>query len=66
MLSLSRRVVENAFGIFSQKFPICQRTLKSLRENMENVIFATCILHNFLSYIGSSASDQSNLTKIPK
>jgi len=33
---------------------------------MENVIFATCILHSCLSYIGSSASDQNNLTKIPK
>jgi hypothetical protein len=58
--------VENAFRILSQKFPICQRTLKSLPENMENVIFATFILHSCLSYMGSSASDQSNLTKIPK
>jgi len=33
MLSRSRRVVENAFGIISQKFQIYQRTLQSLPEN---------------------------------
>jgi hypothetical protein len=41
ILSRSRRVVENAFGILSQKFPIYQGTLQSLPENAENIIFAT-------------------------
>jgi hypothetical protein len=65
-------VVENAFGILSQKFQIYQRTLQSLPENA-NIIFATYILHSHLrdqdvglSDMGSSANDQSNLTKIPK
>jgi hypothetical protein len=39
MLSQSRRVVENAFGILNQKFQIFQRTLQSLSENADNIIF---------------------------
>jgi hypothetical protein len=73
MLSRSRRVVENAFGILSQKFQIYQRTLQSLPQNADNIIFATCILRNYqrgqgvgLSDMRSSANDQNNLTKIPK
>jgi hypothetical protein len=71
-LSQARRVVENAFGILSQKFQICQRTLHSLLENADSVLFAACILRNCLrdqgtglSDMGSSANVQSNLTKIP-
>jgi len=73
MLSRSRRVVENAFGILSQKFQIFQRTLQSLTENADSIIFATCILHSYLrdqgidlGDMGSSANYQSHLTKIPK
>jgi hypothetical protein len=53
-----------------QKFQIYQRTLRSLPENAD-IIFATCILHNYLrvqglglSDMGSSANVRSNLTKI--
>jgi hypothetical protein len=70
-LSQARRVVENAFGILSQKFQIYQRTLQSLPVNAD-IIFATCILNNCLrdqgagvSDMGSSANIRSNLTKIP-
>jgi len=70
-LSRARRVVENAFGILSQKFQIYQRPLQSLPENAD-IIIATCILHNYLrdqgvglSDMGSSANIRSNLTKIP-
>jgi len=73
MLSRSRRVVENAFGILCQKFQIYRRTVQSLPENADYIIFATCILHSYLrdqgvglSDMGSSGNDQSNLTKIPK
>ena len=72
MRSRTRRVVENAFGILRQKFKIYRRTLKSLPTNADNIIFATCILHNYLkdqgvglSDMGSSANDESSLTKIP-
>jgi hypothetical protein len=36
-LSQARRVVENAFGILSQKFQIYQRTLQSLPENADTL-----------------------------
>jgi hypothetical protein len=42
-LSRAKRVVENSFGILSQKIQIYQRTIQSLPENA-NIIFATCIL----------------------
>ena len=71
-LSRARRVVENAFGILSQKIQIYHRTLQSLPENADNIIFATCILHNYLrdqgvglSDMGSSANVRRNLTKLP-
>ena len=71
-LSRARRVVENAFGILSQKFQIYQGTLQSLPEDADNIIFATCILHNYLrdqdvglSDLGSSANVRSNFKKIP-
>jgi len=71
--SRARKMVENAFGILSQKFKIYRRILQSLPENTDNIIFATCILHNYLrdqgvglSDMGSSVNVRSNLTKIPK
>jgi len=71
-LSLSRIVVEYASGILSQKFQIYQRTLQSLPENADNIIFAACILHSYLrdqgvalSDMGRSANVRNNLTKIP-
>jgi len=71
-LSPTRRMVENAFGILTYKFQIYQRTPQSLPENSRNIIFVTCILHNYLrvqgvglSDMGSSANVRNNLTKIP-
>ena len=65
--------MENAFRILRQKFHIYRRTLQSLPENVDNIIFATCILYSYLreqgvgpSDKGSSANEHSNLTKIPK
>ena len=64
--------MENAFGILSEKFQIYQRTLKSLPENADNIIFANCILYNYLrdqvvglNDMGSSPNGRSNFTKIP-
>ena len=71
-LSRARRVVENAFGILSQTFQIYQVTLQSLPENADNIIFATCFLHNYprvqvvdLSDVRSSPNVRRNFTKIP-
>jgi hypothetical protein len=64
--------VENSFGILGQKCQIYQRILRSWPENAGNIIFATCILHNYvrdqgvgLSDMGSSGNVRSNVTKIP-
>lgn len=69
----ARRVVENAFGIWSQKFQIYQRTVQSRPENADKIIFATYILQNYLRYqgvglgdIASSANVWRNLTNIPQ
>jgi len=66
-------MVENAFGILSQKFQTYQRTLQTLPKNVYNSNFATCILHNYLrdqglglSDMGSSANVRSNLTTTKK
>jgi hypothetical protein len=63
-------VVENVFGILSQKFQIYQRILQSLTENAD-IIFVTCILHNYLRdqgldlrEIGNSANVRSSRAKI--
>ena len=71
LLSQVKKVVENGFGILSQKFQVYQRTLQSLPQNADNIIFATCILRNYLrdqgvglSDMRSSANVRSKLTKI--
>jgi hypothetical protein len=73
MFSRPRRVVENAFGILSQKCQLHQRILQSLPENADSIVSASCVLCSYLrdegvdvSDMGSSANDQSNVTKIPK
>lgn len=44
----ARRVVENAFGILAKKFKIYNRKFNLKPENMDTVILATTVLHNFL------------------
>jgi hypothetical protein len=65
-------VLENAFEILIQKCQIYQRLLQSLPEFADNIIFATCILHNYLrdqvlglSDMGNSENVRSSLAKIP-
>lgn len=43
-----RRVVENTFGILTQKFRIYNRRIQTKPENADNIILATCVLHNFI------------------
>jgi hypothetical protein len=53
-------VVENAFGILSPKFQIYQRTLQSLPD----IIFATCVLHNYLRDQGVGRSDMGSSANV--
>ena len=47
-LSRARRIVENAFGILTQKFRLYSRRLKSDPKYAEKIILTTCILHNYI------------------
>lgn len=47
-LCRARRVVENAFGILSQKFRIYNRRIIAKPENVDVIILITCVLHNFI------------------
>lgn len=44
----ARGVVENTFGILSQKWRIYNRPLEVKVESAKVIVLATCVLHNFL------------------
>jgi hypothetical protein len=52
------------FGILSQKFQTYQRTLRSLPENADNIIFAICILQNYLRDLGMGLSDMGSSANV--
>lgn len=57
-LCRARRVVENAFGLLSQKFRIYNRRMQVKPENAGIIILSTCVLHNFIKiYDGKSTYD---------
>lgn len=43
-----RNCVENAFGILTARWRILLRTLNLDPKNVDNVVKASCVLHNFL------------------
>lgn len=47
-LSRARRTTENAFGIMCQYFRVFFTTINILPETVDNLIMASCILHNLL------------------
>jgi hypothetical protein len=47
-LSRARRVVENAFGILSNKFQILQRDITLSVDKVQHVTLTCCVLHNFI------------------
>lgn len=48
-LSRARRVVENAFGILSQRFGLFGKPIALAPEKVQLIVHAACCLHNFLS-----------------
>lgn len=62
----ARRIVENAFGILGARFRICRTQINMSPKNIESVVRATCVLHNYLmttslsSYAPSDSFDREN------
>lgn len=62
-LSRARRIVENTFGILSQKFKIYNRRIQAKPENVDYIIITTCILHNFIRKFDANAYTYEKTSK---
>ncbi|KAF6027622.1 hypothetical protein EB796_014074 [Bugula neritina] len=51
-LSRARRVVENAFGIMSQRWRILVKMMCASQAKAVKVVQGLCVLHNFLRIVG--------------
>ena len=56
-LSRARRIVENAFGIMTQRFRIYQRRIQLFPPTAVKIVQATVVLHNFLTDVDLELHD---------
>lgn len=67
-LSRARRVVENAFGILSNRFRLFLTTIALSPEKVEVLVLAACALHNYLltksdtNYLSPALLDHEDMT----
>lgn len=47
-VSRGRRIVENAFGILASRFRIFEKPIPLVPATVDNIVFASCALHNYL------------------
>ena len=47
-LSRAGRIVENAFGILTNRFRVFMKTIHLSPDNVESLVLASCVLHNYL------------------
>lgn len=59
-LSRARRIVENAFGILCARFRLFYSPINAKPETIDNIITATCILHNIMSNARGSSTQRLN------
>lgn len=59
-LSRARRVVENVFGIMASRFRIFHVAINMKLENIDAVVMACCVLHNFLRKKEGQLNNQPN------
>ena len=53
--SRARRVVENVFGIVTNRFRILQKPIDLKPDNVISVVRACCVLHNFLRSVSTAS-----------
>ncbi|XP_044760175.1 protein ALP1-like [Coccinella septempunctata] len=63
-LSRARRVVENAFGLLSQRFRLYNRRIQLQPDFVDKIIMTTCILHNFIGPHSGLPSEDKNEIKL--
>ena len=58
-LSRARRLSENAFALLAARWRLYHMAIQLKPDNMDKIILATCVLHNFLqkaAYLGFNGS----------
>ncbi|XP_028132028.2 uncharacterized protein LOC114327552 [Diabrotica virgifera virgifera] len=65
-LSRARRVIENAFGIMSNRFRVLLSTINLGPDKVETITLACCVLHNFLISKNSSYAESETESINPR
>lgn len=66
-LSRARQILENAFGILSNRFRILLNTINLSPEKAETITLTCCILHNYLTTTSpayTEDNEESNLENL--